>query len=428
MINFLPDHAITAIDRYHRKDKNPNRTRFYLYLMPFGDDMEIHTVAVKTRKDGTAAVKEVCISSVDNSLMYVRDIVFYHMAGYMVDWSHENLNNPHRCHASWGYDGRAWASVPYNHTSGLWKLYRSIVNPEALQAHPRFKYCSWNESCGHILDYLKSYAKHPKIELLAKIGAGRFTTKTGFLSQIEKDKGLMRFFMANLADIKEWRHGIDAIRIAYKRGITLEAAGRRIRARNRFRGYGLPASIDAMRAHNYIEANTFNCAFTYCQYLKNCLTLGMDLSDTKVIFPKQFKRRNTIVSDQIKEIERRKNAELAKVVDNQIAEVAKKFSRLEKSRGMFRLVLPRKAADLVREGKRMSNCLGSGNYVGRIARGEAIIAFIRHSKRPGAAFVAVEYSPDQKRVLQCYGANNSTPPAPVLKFVNRVFPQRRRVA
>lgn len=69
----------------------------------------------------------------------------------------------------------------------------------------------------------------------------------------------------------------------------------------------------------------------------------------------------------------------------------------------------------------MKNCLGDGHYAGKMVRGEVFIAFIRKATRPNVSFVAVEYDLRQKRVSQCYGANNSKPPKPVLQFVNRLF-------
>ena len=423
-MNFLPPHTIESIDRYDlahfRHKKQPNITRFYLYLLPAGNDMEIHTVAWKTRKDKTLAVKEVIRASVDDPWVQCRDVAFWAMSGYIADWSKEGLGGKYY---GWGYGG-AWSKTAYTTTSGLWKLHRPIINPEALQQHPRFKYCAFNTDCGHILDYLKSYVNHPRIELLSKIGMGRFGTKTGFLTQIERDKGLMRFFMANQEEIQRKRLGVDAIRIAYKRGITLLEAETRIKERRKFWGMGLPSTIDASRASAYIETAKVPGEQVYCEYLNDCRTLGMDLTDTKVIFPKQFKARRTIVLDRIAEIKRQQDAELARKMDADIAAVAKRFARIERARSRFAVVLPRKADDLVREGKSMANCLGDGHYASKMARGETIIAFIRHTQRPGAAFVAVEYSLNQNKVLQCYAAKNQKPPKPVLDFVSKTFARK----
>jgi len=426
MINFLPPHALEAIDRHdwtaHRKDRKPNITRFYKYLMPFGNDMEIHTVAVKTRKDGTVCVKEVVIASVDDPWMHVKDVACMVMSGYVVDWSPEKIGRAHY----WSYNGN-WESEAYGRRC-KWKIGCQVINPEALQRHLRFQYCSWTPDCGHILDYLKAYIHHPRIELLSKIGAGRFASKVGFVRQLEKSKEFTRFFMDHLPVIEKEQYGVDAIRMSFKKGIPLTEASYRIDRRREFRGFGLPAAVDAIRATEFIRRQKHGlCSkYEYCNYLKNCAKIGLDLTDTKVIFPKQFKRRASIVHDQMAEVRRQADVEHAKRVDREIAAVAAKFARLEKGRSAFRITLPRKAADLIREGERMRNCLGS--YSHRIARGDSIVAFVRRARRPGATFVAVEYSPSKNEILQCYAAKNQKPPKPVIDFCNRMFMKRKLVA
>lgn len=433
-MNSLTTHDIEAIKRHdwevHISKGMMNRNRFYTYLIAplFSPDLEVHIVAVQSaRRVGICGnrptfVKDVVRASVDDSNMYLKDIAFRMMAGYCVDWSKEGLNK-----VGWSYGGR-WQAEAYKGARTMWKIQCPVINPAALQYHERFKWCAWNPGCGHILDYLKVYAKHPRIEMLSKVGAGRFATRAGFVAQLEKDKGLMRFFSANLEEIKAEEYGCDVIRIAYRHGITMAEARKRIYVRATFRRYGLPRVVDAMRAKEFISRTKGCNNWNYCEYLRDCQELGLDLTDTKVAFPKQFAKRRTIVADQMAEIERRRKAEETKKKaeayrqqDAAIAAVAGRFSRLERARSAFVVVLPRRSADLIREGDRMKNCLGDGHYAAKMARGETIIAFVRHADKPRAAFVAVEYSLDQKKVIQCYGSNNSKPAKPVIDFVERVF-------
>jgi galactokinase len=153
--------------------------------------------------------------------------------------------------------------------------------------------------------------------------------------------------------------------------------------------------------------------------------LGLDLDDTKNTFPKQYNKRRQIVADAVAELDRRRNADLAKRQDSELAAVCKKLVHLEKKRGQFIVILPRKSADFIREGKSLHNCLGDGHYVAKMVRGETVVAFIRRSNKPAAAYAAVEYSRKERKVLQCYLAKNQRPPKPVLTFVNKVFNVRR---
>jgi hypothetical protein len=370
----------------------------------------------------------------------MRDIAFCGLAGYIVDWSREGLGAKP---AYWDYKG-CWASEAYNTARGLYKLRRPVVNPEVLLKTERFRYCAWTPSQnGHILDYLKSFAKHPRVELLSKAGTHWFCTKTSFLGQLERDKGLAAFFRLNLEDIKKCHYGCDVVRTAYRRGMSLDQADRWIELARDWRGYGLPATLDKVRVHEYLIGQK-GCGnrHDYTQYIKNCLKLALDLTDTKVSFPKHFTARAKLVQAQADDVrrrekashdrqERRRLAEETRARDWALTRVAIRFARLEKPSGSFRVRLPRKTKDILRQGKQLHNCLGDGyfgkDYADKMAKGEKIVAFVWKTSGRGPA-AAVEYDPRRRKILQCYASKNSKPPAPVLAFVNRVFKGRRKAA
>lgn len=45
--------------------------------------------------------------------------------------------------------------------------------------------------------------------------------------------------------------------------------------------------------------------------------------------------------------------------------------------------------------------------------------YIRTKEAPNTPLVTVEYSPSRKKILQCYGKNDSTPNDNILEFVNK---------
>lgn len=424
-MNFLPSRALAEVRDYdfanHTMKGGNNTTRFYLYLLPAGEDMEIHTVACKADRRGNVTAKEVVRASVDDPKMRLLDIGYHGMAGYVVDWSPQKLGRPR----PWDYKGK-WGLADYARHC-LWKLHRPVVNPEALISHPRFRYCQWAPEHGHILDYLKVYVKHPRIELLAKAGLGRLGNSVSLAAQLERDKGLARFIMEHRDEIRKMRYGIDAIRRAYRRGVSLLKASESIDNRRRLSRLGLPAEIDADKAMAYIRRSPYSEVY-YCEYVRYCRLLGLDLQDTKNAFPRNLRQRRQVVCDQVDEMRRRereaeakKRADFDRKRDSLIAAAAAKWANCVRSHNPYRIVFPRKTDDFVREGRRLQNCLGDGHYAAKMARGDTVVAFVRQARRPSAAFVAVEYSPDQKRVLQCYGAKNAKPSPAVAAFVDRVF-------
>lgn len=406
-------------EKFSRWD-NRNMNRFYKFLTLNGDDVEIHTVACRYGKGHYATrpvcVKEVAQASVDSERIFTRDVAFMQMSVYSVDWSKEGLT---RC-PEWS--SRGWFGNGYTASSPMWKIQgKPVINPELLQQTERFKYCAWQPSCGDILDYLKCYAKHPRIELLVKSGIEWMSCKTGFVMQIEKDKRLMRFVMDNIQDIKKYRYGIDAIRMAYSRKIGISDASRRISDRRSFRGYGLPLDIDASKASEYMRLKKINSKYTYTNYLGHCRVLGMDLADTKVSFPHDFKEREKEVLAMSEALKRKNDAAKRREMKKKIADAAIDAARLEGVKGPFMVVLPKNESDLIKEGKKLHHCIGQGSYADRIASKQIIIAFIRRKRSRNVPFVTVSVDRKSGEAVQCYGKNNSKPEKRVLDFVHGAF-------
>lgn len=461
----LPQTAMEAIAanhwRVHVSHGYRNSTEMYKWLQPAGKDLQIHTVAVRVscrRGDGFVpmdpsrgrrlaevfgedprdpayrvlrpervpmprgiVVKEVVRASVDSRQIYIKDLAQGHMCGYQVDWSPERQSRPR----AWSYNGK-WEAEDWS-PRGAWMLCRQTINPEILRQHPRFKWCAWTEECGDIVKWLKTYVAHPRIELLAKAGIGWFGTRTGFVKQLERNKQLGRFVMDNLEKIRKGNgYDVNEIRKAFKHGITLEQARHTIELRRMASNCRVPREVDAARAIAYAnDKRNKTYLRQYGDYLRDCQALGLDLKDTKVAFPRQFHRRRRLVAEQREAIRRRKDAEEAKKHDAQIAAAAAKYARLEGGTGAFRLLLPRSNADVVRIGKQLEICLGAPHYAAmyseRMVAGDGVLAFVQRTDKRGAAVAAVEWSRTRNKVVQCYGAKNARPPAPVVRFVNRVF-------
>jgi len=430
-LTFLEIETVNGADlRCHRNRGLHNYTRFYKFLRVVGQDVEVHTVAALARRNGRMVFKEVVRATVDSKRFWVKDLALGIMSGYQVDWSPEKVSRPR----AWSYDGK-WATEAYNPRSNKWHIRCWVVNPEVLKESERFRYCAWNQDCGDILHYLKAYLDHPRLELLAKAGASHFCDRIGFVRSLEKDKGLLQFFMANLSEILKKFNSIPEILMAYRRGISLGEARIRMDDRRAFRKLYLPAHIDPSRAMRYIRAGNCTNAWVYSRYLEDCLKVGLDLKDTKTAFPNRFQQRATIVFARVELIrrlerakhdqeERRRLAEESRERDLAILKMAKRYVRLEKRRTRtFMAQIPRNEAEFVREGKHLHNCLGE-SYATKMANGETVLVWIRRAEAPKKAFVAVEFEPKTRKVLQCYGDKNSKPARPVFDFVNRVLLKR----
>ena len=398
-----------------------NRGRNYKFLVTRGADVEIHTVAVKVRKtDGRTVAKEIVRASVDSPSMWVKDVVFKMIAGYVVDWSPEKCGYAHQ----WSYGGK-WGKEDYTPKSMAWKIRGKTVNPEVLKEHPRFKYCAFSDDgVNDILDYLKSYVQHPRIEMLSKAGLGGLALRTGFVKLMETDKAFCSFIANNHVEIRAKRVGVAVVISAYRKGITIaeartEAEYRRIMQR----GGGLKGSgINPQKAVAYI-GNQIETS-EYSAYIGRCMKLGLDLSDTKNAFPKNFKQRNKELVDILRKMEIDENKELYAQRDAKLAKVFKKLSGVEFNGRTLAVRLPRCAEDFEIEGDTLSHCVNTGCYEEQMVSGESIIMFVRKREATDIPFVTVEYDTKSHSVSQCYGENNSTPPPEVCKWVYGALQKR----
>ncbi|MEG1529390.1 MAG: PcfJ domain-containing protein, partial [Clostridia bacterium] len=67
------------------------------------------------------------------------------------------------------------------------------------------------------------------------------------------------------------------------------------------------------------------------------------------------------------------------------------------------------------------HCVGKMNYDQKFIREETLIFFIRNKDNIETPFVTVEYSLKSRKVLQCYGDNDTKPDDTVATFVNKLW-------
>lgn len=401
------------------------RTRFYNYLTLNREDVEVRTVAVKCDRHGEQWVKEVLRASVGSEKMMGRDFAYGNMSGYVVDWSPEGISR--NCCWNDTFEGM-WGELDYSRR-GAWRLHCTVINPEILTETARWKYNSWRPECGDILGYLKLYSAHPRIEMLVKIGLPQFAAMSGFVKQLESDKGFMRYVSKNVEAIKAGSYGADVVRKAYKLGVEFSRAWQMITARRSFNGR-LPMSVDAEKATAYIKTQRGMTQWDYCHYLERCVELGQNLDDTKVSFPRKGHRRMVEVAGMVAARRSAKDAAERKRMAKDLAARAERFGVLsEKVDGGLVVHVPKKEQEFKAEGKALNHCVGTGGYAFKMARGESLVVFVRDASAPDQPFVTVEIHPSSGKVLQCYGKNNSRPSDEVLNFVEKkVAPAVARIA
>ncbi|HIV00282.1 MAG TPA: PcfJ domain-containing protein [Candidatus Stercoripulliclostridium merdipullorum] len=169
----------------------------------------------------------------------------------------------------------------------------------------------------------------------------------------------------------------------------------------------------------YIRSQNTN-PYSYRDYLRACNYLGLDMTENKNRFPHDFKRWHDIRIDEYNTAKALKDEQERKALYDRFAAVASKYLGLEyDKKSVYIAIIAQKPSDLIHEGELLHHCVGRMGYDQKFAREESLIFFIRTKEQPDVPFVTIEYSPAQKRILQCYGDHDSKPTEEVINFVHK---------
>lgn len=399
--------------------------RFYAYLTTVGGELVKITVAVRNKGKRLQLMKQVAVHGVRSDHCLVRDMEYncIGVSAYRVGWYDEGVR--------YRYGMRPW----YN--DGIWypagfKYYNPCaieINPEYPLKLPAFRYSAidrFRPRC--TVSYLRTYLKYPQAEYLVTFGLEKFLRSRMILQRIGKDKKFCKWLIANNDELRAHCFYIDVILRAYTTGKPLRQLQVYRQAKLRLhkdRGLDVIRAAftgkDRERLFDYLSAQQTDPR-TYLDYYNACLYLGLDMTKDKNRFPHDFKRWHDIRTDQYATAKALKDEAERKELYLQFAAVAEKYRTLQHDRkSAFLALIPRSPADLIREGECLNHCVGRMNYDLRIIREESLIVLIRHRDQPDTPFVTVEYSPAQRRILQCYGEHNRKPDDAVLHYVHRVW-------
>lgn len=145
---------------------------------------------------------------------------------------------------------------------------------------------------------------------------------------------------------------------------------------------------------------------TYTDYLVMCHKVGLNMKDKSVLFPADVNKAH----DEIVKAYNEKKDEISKLKFDEISTHADKYLFENEQ---FKIVVPKKTEDLLREGKTLHHCVGT--YVDKVVQGLTMILFIRQKKQPDKPYFTLEWRDGE--VIQCHGFDNCNPDADVNDFV-----------
>lgn len=341
---------------------------------------------------------------------------------------------------SYGYDGRDYGNgywcAAYQPNFSIFsddvpmeRFYRNadLVTLDSLTAlDPSLRYCGWNSQLGiPVIDYLRLYRKHPRsCEMIARFGLARFLNEKA-LELVESEAGFARWIARNAGTLSARRVAPRTAYNAYRKNpsgdpdsyfSSLEyrcRCGREVAVLDRDAYDRVLKHTTQERLASYLRSNGINRR-SYSDYIIACNWLRLDFSDTKVLFPHDFKAMHDLyVAQYADHLAEQEKISGSIPVSAGMRITAGRFSFLSdfhEDGYMVRVASSKE--DLIREGAILHHCVGRMDYDKRQAKGTSVICFIRKKEAPDRPFVTAEVriGEERLRVVQCYGDHDRVVP------------------
>lgn len=302
---------------------------------------------------------------------------------------------------------------------------------ETLKGTP-FEYSSLWELAGHgdsfsMYKALLAYGNTPQLEYLIKLKMYKLSKdlirQSIFFEKTEND--VVKFL--GLKSYSQMQYVIDnnlscddlyAYRSLVRNNLPITEDNMRLMKLNGWFGGGAVERIlDVMSAESFFryyeeQKNKGESLRDFCQdyldHMRIVKALGLDINNTMYSKPKDFSSLHNALS-----------TELSALRNKETYEKVKKTLRSEKSfafsHGVFCLIVPKTANEIVMEGKNQEHCVGT--YLDRVADKRSVIVFIRRVEELDKAFYTMEINPETMKVVQCRGYRNSDMTPEVRSFV-----------
>lgn len=412
------------LDKIKKLDESRNikpcgQLRFYSYLTKNDGELVKVTCAVKIYKN-VWYCKQVAVHGLHSEKCFCRDIEYNYTGGYKIGFYAEGMRQTNQ--PKWFEDGK-W----YECDDKYFNPFAWLVNPEYAYKLPEFKYSAAELYKGaDIIDYLRTYEKYPQAEMLVKLGLSTYALSKQILTKIATDKAFRKWLYKNAEAVNKRIYYVSSILSAYKQGKSIETIQafeefKKELSKSWLKSVKELVGKDTETLFNYIEKQKTNIT-QYADYLRACRELNLDMSIDRNRYPHDFKRWHDIRIDEARTARAKLDEEMRKDLYGKFAEIASKYLPLQNTAdGAYVVYIAQSPAELIREGEALHHCVGKMGYDQKFAREQSLIFFVRSATDTETPLTTIEYSPKQKKIIQCYADHNHTPEKPIMDYVNNVW-------
>ena len=287
--------------------------------------------------------------------------------------------------------------------------------------------------------YLKMYLRHPLlVERLTKVGFENIVAdvvyRHGFSDALDdtqaKTHRILRVEKQDVPVLREQKAGVSLLK-KYQAYVAIHLHRRdelfqwqlhnkvseipadvfQYMTAEKFMRYidaQFPIYCETRPANGYRAPTMETLVITYVDYLHMCRRQAYDMKDKSVLFPKNYAAAHDREAERIQKIN---DAQKNKAFGMAYAGFARKAVL---SNEELQIVCPKRANDLVDEGKVLHHCVGS--YIDKVAEGRCLIVFVRRVEEPKKPYATVEVR--DGKIAQIHGDHNSKPTEEVQKFID----------
>lgn len=153
--------------------------------------------------------------------------------------------------------------------------------------------------------------------------------------------------------------------------------------------------IERQKREQYKTMSIKGIINQYEDYMNMCQKLKKDTTDEMVYRPRELKRRHDEAAEEIAiraaEIKADEYTARFPGVEEIMAEIRERY---EYKNDTYTIIVPKRCADIVREGTSLHHCAGSSDrYFDRIKQRETYICFLRKNSEPDTPYYTIEVEP-----------------------------------
>ena len=265
--------------------------------------------------------------------------------------------------------------------------------------------------CIDIDDVMRQASWNKSFELLVKaklynlaLKADKYEVKGSFEDRFKVPKEFYPFMVKHNIKSEE----LDKLTYLNKPNIN------NVRYLLKFSNYRIEEVIKYVKAEDFIKYSQKIKNFdidTYKDYLRFCDSLGFNMKDKKILFPRTGKELDKKHDELEKQYEIRKDEILNESINKRYEELKENIFK----EGQFIITPADTIESLIDESKQQNNCVRT--YSERYAEGECDIYFMRNIKTPNKSLVTVEVR--HKEIIQCRIKNNERVTENQEKWLNK---------